>query len=75
MITTNSESMGKLAIAIQQYRNAEPLTEFTKEFIEGAIFGTNVKLDEALLLIQSKLGYDDPTFAIVRRILLNLKEV
>ena len=66
------EAMATLAIAMNHRRKGEP-TEFSEEFIQGIVYGTNIKLEEAILLIQSKLGYDDPTFNMVKKILTNLK--
>ena len=69
---TKHEAMAQLAHAMHQHKKGMP-AEFSEEFIQGIIFGTNIKLDEAILLIQSKIGYDDPVFQIVKKILNNLK--
>jgi hypothetical protein len=66
------EAMAQLAIALDQRRKGEP-TEFSEEFIQGIIFGTNIKLDEAMLLLQSKFPHNDETFLMVKKILTNLK--
>lgn len=45
----------------------------SKDFQDGANFGANETIDEALLLIQSKLGYYSPVFAIIKKILSDMK--
>jgi len=49
------------------------LKDTDEAFTEGAVYGINATVEEGLLLLQAKLGYEHPDFKDIKTILSRLK--